>query len=128
MGLDSVRHVLTQACHVGLTSRCDVFPRPSIRPNQPQSTSLFSPPPTRTQSAAQVPNSLSEWHSQSSAFCLSVSCRSSRESKKEMKTELNLRLKRRRGGRLEAIFFYFCIKPLYFIFATRSSVPKYPFL
>lgn len=41
--LDSVRHVLTQACHVGPTSRCDVFPRPSIRPNQPQSTSLFTP-------------------------------------------------------------------------------------
>jgi hypothetical protein len=80
MGLDSVRYVITQACHAACRSRSDVFPRPSIRPNQPQSTPLSSP-----QSAAQV----SEWHGQSILCFLSFSgCGSSGESRKEMKTEL----------------------------------------
>jgi hypothetical protein len=35
MRLDSVSCVITQACHAVYRSRSDVFPRPSILPNQP---------------------------------------------------------------------------------------------
>ena len=72
--------------HVTWDSRHDVTcfrVRPSVPINlkaPPYSTHL---PPT--QSAAQVPNSLSEWHSQSSAFCLSVSAEVAEKVRKKWK-------------------------------------------
>jgi hypothetical protein len=73
MGLDSARCAIKQAyaCHAAYRSRSDVFPRPSILPNQPQRTP--PPPPTRVRPSTSSSIRYPRGTASTRLFCLPVS-------------------------------------------------------